>query len=162
MPVRSCRSFGPYWLPASFPRVSASTQLDHPFRPALPVPIYTALPPRSVLVTCPASGKPQVRILNWQLGRSLGTFTSPSGRPTTLDPQQLAEDSRWFTSRRRPLPNPRGRGETMDVFSAPSPTTSSLERRPPTVSRNATRLSVVAKVSCSPAFWMASRRTLKS
>ena len=79
--------------------------------------IHRGLTPRSVLVTCPASGKPQLRIFNWQLGRSLGTFTSPSGRPTTLHPQQLAEGSQLVYIAPEALLDPRGRGETMDVFS---------------------------------------------
>jgi serine/threonine protein kinase len=80
--------------------------------------IHRALTPRSVLVTGAASGKPQLRIVNWQLGRSLGTLSaSPSGRPTTLHPQQLAEGSQLVYIAPEALLDPRGRGETMDVFS---------------------------------------------
>src|ERR1017187_7879549 len=80
--------------------------------------IHRALTPRSILVTGAASGKPQLRIFNWQLGRSLGTFSSsPSGRMTTLHPQQLAEGSQLVYIAPEALLDPRGRGETMDVFS---------------------------------------------
>ena len=80
--------------------------------------IHRALTPRSVLVTGAASGKPQLRIFNWQFGRALGTFSSSSsGRPTTLHPQQLAEGSQLVYIAPEALLDPRGRGETMDVFS---------------------------------------------
>ena len=80
--------------------------------------IHRALTPRNILVTGANSAKPQLRIFNWQLGRRLGTLpSSPSGRPTTFHPQHLADASQLVYIAPEVQHDPRGRGETMDVFS---------------------------------------------
>jgi serine/threonine protein kinase len=80
--------------------------------------VHRALMPRSILVTGVNSGKPQLRIFNWQLGRPLGTGSGTTTvRSATLHPNQIADGSQLVYVAPEALSDPRGRGETMDVFS---------------------------------------------
>lgn len=80
--------------------------------------VHRALMPRSILVTGVSGSKPQLRIFNWQLGRPLGTGSGTTTiRSTTLHPNQIADGSQLVYVAPEALSDPRGRGETMDVFS---------------------------------------------
>jgi serine/threonine protein kinase len=80
--------------------------------------IHRALTPRSVLVASPFGPNPQLRIINWQLGRATTTSAPTAGvRSATLHPGQIAEGTHLVYLAPEALLDPRERGETMDVFS---------------------------------------------
>lgn len=80
--------------------------------------IHRALTPRSVLVAGSSGGKLNLKIINWQLGRPAASTTpTPTVRSATLHPSQIAEGSHLVYVAPEALLDPRGRGETMDVFS---------------------------------------------
>jgi serine/threonine protein kinase len=99
--------------------------------------IHRALSPKSILVVQPDSGKPQIRIFNWQAGRLLATGSSsgsPASRSTTLHPSQYSEESALVYLAPEAVLNPRGRDPMADVFSLGAISYHILSGKPPAAS----------------------------
>lgn len=83
--------------------------------------IHRALSPKSILVLQPDSEKPQVRLMNWQAGRHVGTGGSSGPSPAigtaTLHPSQFAEESTLVYLAPEALIDPRQRTRDSDIFS---------------------------------------------
>ena len=98
--------------------------------------LHRALMPRSVLVTRAATGKPQLKIFNWQLGRRIasGTAGTTQTQRSTIHPSQIADGSQLVYAAPEALQDPRARSETMDVFSLGALAYQIFSGRPPAAS----------------------------